>query len=104
MTKKVALVISGRGANDAIRGQMTEYGDALSEIGISVVHVSMDPAELGYAADLIQSGQVGFAFTWLGIGQDLSAKVAGESAPSNLWERFGVPLLKIHGDLPAFFV
>ena len=104
MGKRIALVFSGHGANDAIRGQMTEYGNALAEIGVSIVHVTTDPAELKYAVDLVLSGQVGFAFTWLGIGQDLSAPIANEAQPSNLWERFGIPFLKIQGDMPAYFV
>ena len=104
MTDKVVLVLSGKGANDAIRGQMAEYGGALESMGLSVVHIVQDQAELQYAVDLVCAGQVRFAFTWLGIGQDLMVAASGDQEGRNLWEALGVPLVKFHGDIPAYFI
>ncbi len=60
MSKKLVLLFSGSGANDAIRGLMTEYSDALSSVEMSVVHMTFDPAELQYAVGQIAQGNIGF--------------------------------------------
>jgi hypothetical protein len=101
--EKLILMFSGAGANDAMRGQMSAYGDALIASGLSVVQVTAVPEELRYAADQAIAGQVAFAVTWLGIGQDLAVEVGPEQATRNLWEALEVPLIKIQGDLPAYF-
>ena len=72
VTDQVVLVLSGVGRNDAIRGQMAEYGNALALLGMSAVHITQDPAELQYAGELDPFGRVRFAITWLGMGQDSS--------------------------------
>jgi hypothetical protein len=101
--KKIVLALSGRGANDALRGLMTEYGDALTSVGLSVVHVTFDAAELQYAAEQMATDQVSFGLTLQGIGQDISVSTAPNREASNAWEAFRIPLLKLHGDLPAYF-
>ena len=104
MRKSFVIAFTGRGANDAIRGLMAEYGAALSVCGFSVVEVDPgEPAELQFAIDRMARGEVAFGLTWLGIGQDLKVTEANSSGPRNAWELFGVPLLKLHGDLPAYF-
>ncbi len=104
VTDQVVLVLSGVGRNDAVRGQMAEYGNALALLGLSVVHITQDPAELQYAGELVCSGRVRFAITWLGMGQDSSVNVGPHQQTTNVWEAFGVPLIKFHGDSPAYFV
>jgi hypothetical protein len=104
MTEKIVLALSGRGANDAVRGMIDEYTNPLRDLGLSVVKVAMEPAELQYAVEQIASGKVTFALTWLGIGQDLPVVVGPGHSRTNVWEAFSVPLLKLHGDSPAYFV
>lgn len=102
MTDQIVLAISGRGANDALHGLITEYGNALISIGLSVVYVALDPTEMQYAIERMAAGQVCFGLTLQGIGQDISvSNPKGET--SNAWEKFGIPLLKLHGDSPAYF-
>jgi len=102
MENKIVLVFSGQGGNDAIRGLMTEFGNSLISIGMSVVHVDMDHGELQAAADLAANGKVAFGLTYLGVGQDIAVTTSpGESV--NLWEACRIPLLKIHGDIPAYY-
>jgi hypothetical protein len=101
MAKKLVLLFSGNGANDAIRGLMSEYGDALTSVGISVLII--EPAEMQYAVDQISQGNVGFAVTWVGFGQDISVTIGPGGDPANIWEFFRIPLLKLHGDLPAYY-
>jgi len=104
VSKNIVLAFTGRGANDAIRGLMAEYGAALNARGLSVVEVDPgEPAELQYAIDRMARGEIAFGLTWLGIGQDLHVSEANSSRNQNAWEFFGVPLLKLHGDLPAYF-
>lgn len=103
MTRKVVLAISGAGANDAIRGMVDAYTRPLADLGLPVVHVSADEAELRYAAQQIAAGNVAFGVTWLGIGQYLPVQDKASGQRVNAWEAFETPLLKIHGDLPAYF-
>jgi hypothetical protein len=103
MTEKIVLAFSGRGENDAIRGMMEAYGQALSAAGLAIVHVSPEPEELQYAASQVAAGTVAFAITWLGIAQDLSAKFGSDPTPRNLWDACAVPLVKFQGDIPAYF-
>lgn len=104
MTDKIVLALSGGGANNAIQGMIEEYTNPLRELGLSVVNVKMDPAELQYAVEQIAGGKVAFALTWLGIGQDIPVVLGPEHTRTNVWETFRVPLLKLHGDSPAYFV
>ncbi|MFO1325298.1 MAG: hypothetical protein U1F15_14730 [Burkholderiales bacterium] len=103
MTKKFVLAISGMGANDAIRGMVEAYTDPIAALGLSIVHVSTDDAELRYATEQIAAGNVAFGITWLGIGQYLPVDAGNGGARVNAWEAFHTPLLKIHGDIPAYF-
>jgi hypothetical protein len=102
MKEKVVLVLSGRGANNAIHGMMTEFGNALSTNGLPIVQVSFDPSELQYAVDMMARGEVSFGLTWLGIGQDISAG-GPDGREVNIWDAARVPLVKIHADHPAYF-
>jgi hypothetical protein len=104
MTEKIVLALSGRGANNAIQGMIEEYTNPLRDLGLSVVNVKMEPAELQYAVEQIAARKVAFALTWLGIGQDVPVVLGPERARNNVWEAFRVPLLKLHGDSPAYFV
>jgi hypothetical protein len=101
MGSKLVLALMADGANDALRGMITDYAATLQSLGLPVVELSFDSSELNYAVEQMQAGNVAFAFTWLGVGQDLSAKLGDQNV--NLWEHFRVPLLKLHGDSPAYF-
>ena len=90
MNDKVVLVFSGSGANNAIFGMMKEFGGALSSFGF-VVHIALEPAELQYAVDQMVLGEVRFALTWLGIGQDISVSEGPGGKQVNVWEK-----LRIH--------
>jgi hypothetical protein len=81
-----------------------EYTNPLRDLGLSVVNVAMEPAELQYAVEQIAGGNVAFALTWLGIGQGLPVVLGPGRSQTNVWETFRVPLLKLHGDSPAYFV
>jgi hypothetical protein len=104
MTSNLVFAFTGRGANDAIRGLMAEYADALGTLGLSVVEINvLEAAELQYVVEQMAAGHVAFGLTWLGVGQDLAVTESGTGRRRNAWEAFGLPLLKLHGDLPAYF-
>src|SRR5258706_11052866 len=103
MEEEIVLVLPGGGANNAIQGMMTEFGNALSAHGLSIVHISFEPSELQYATDLMARGKVRFALTWLGIGQDISGAAGQDGRQVNIWDALRVPLVKIHADHPAYF-
>jgi hypothetical protein len=102
MAERLVVILSGTGENDAIGGLMSEYGNALTSMGLPVVNVTFEPSELQFAVDRMVAGEVRFGLTWLGIGQDLGVQTAAGQR-TNLWETTRTPLLKIHGDTPAYF-
>lgn len=104
MGKELVIVFSGKGANDAIAGLMSDYGSVLEKAGYAVIHVSFEPAELDYALRLMEGGEVAFAMTWLGIGQDLAAKPKASGAAINVFDALQIPLVKLQGDLPAYYI
>src|SRR5690349_19707511 len=95
---QLVIALSGRGGNDAIHGMMVEFGSALALKGLSVIHITLEQAELQYAIDQMSRGHVRFALTWLGIGQDLTVVTGIEGKQMNLWDALRVPLVKIHAD------
>ncbi|MEP6707882.1 MAG: hypothetical protein ABJC05_10195 [Pyrinomonadaceae bacterium] len=105
MTKNIVLNLSARGANDAIQGLMEDYGEALQQAGHAIVQVDMqgEASELRYAVELMRNNEVRFAMTWLGIGQELGIKDEGTGQTASAFEIFNVPLVKLQGDLPAYF-
>jgi len=103
MGGKFVLAISGKGANDAIRGMIAAYTEPLATAGLSIVHVSAEEAELQYATEQIAAGNVAFGIAWLGIGQYLPVEIGPDRTRANAWEACRTPLLKIHGDIPAYF-
>jgi hypothetical protein len=82
---------------------MGEFADALVEIGMNVVQVMLDPAELQMAVGLATEGKVAFGLSYLGIAQDIQVNVGSSGQSRNLWDALEMPLLKIHGDIPAYF-
>ena len=101
--RELVVIFSGRGANDAISGLMEDYGRALQDSGLSVVHVTFNQTEVEYAIKLMSERKVRFAMTWLGLGQDLAARTSSGST-GNIFELLDVPLVKIQGDLPAYYI
>jgi hypothetical protein len=102
MGERLIIVLAGTGENDAISGLMAEYGKALTSMGLPVVQVAFEQSELQFAVDRMVAGDVRFGLTWLGIGQDLTIGTS-DGHKTNVWEMTRVPLLKIHGDTPAYF-
>ncbi len=105
MSEGIVLAFSGASGNDAIQGLILEISSALEQRGLATlhVHVTSDQAELAHAVELMQQGAVKFAVTWLGFLQELQVSVDGGARTVNAWDFFGVPLVKIHGDIPAYF-
>ena len=102
MAERLVIIVSGTGENEAISGLMSEYGNALTSMGVPVVNVTFEPSELQFAVDRMVAGEVRFGLTWLRIGQDIGVQT-GAGQQTNLWETTRTPLLKIHGDTPAYF-
>ena len=97
-------MLCGEGANAAILGLMQDYASALMEAGFSVIQVSFEAAELQYVIDLMQKGEIKFAVTWLGFAQDLMGNFGHSGGARNVFEHYGVPLVKLQGDLPAYYI
>ncbi len=93
----------GVGSNDAIRGLMNEYASALTSVG----HVGRnDRGRRGRVASgrgLGRARKCRFVVTWVGIGQDMTVAQRRSGNVVNMWDHINIPLLKLHGDIPAYF-
>ena len=49
-------------------------------------------------------GKVLFAMTWLGIGRTFEVRAQETGATFNVFEIYQLPLVKLQGDLPAYFI
>ena len=104
MSEKLGLIFLAGGANDSIRALMVDYGNALQESGVSIVQIDLQhQAEMQAGIDLMQTGNVAFVLTWLGIGQNIAVNRQDSAKPVNVFETLSVPLIKLQGDLPAYF-
>ncbi len=105
-TNQTALVISGNSGNDAINGIMLNFSEILEQAGFNILFIDISNANeslLQSMVDQFETGRVAFGLTYLGIGQDWTVQAPDGSTP-NLWDHFEVPLLKLHGDMPAYFL
>jgi hypothetical protein len=105
--ENTVIVLSDSGRNDAINGVMRALSVVLEQQSLDVDYFDVGICtgdDWQRAINLLSSGIVKFAVTYLGIGQDLSIEVKASAESRNAWEAFNVPLIKIHGDLPAYFL
>ena len=73
MSEKLGLIFLAGGANDSIRALMVDYGNALQESGVSIVQIDLQhQAEMQAGIDLMQTGNVAFVLTWLGMRGETS--------------------------------
>lgn len=104
VARDLIVFIGGDGANDAPRVLMEDYCAAVAEIGETAITVDVtEQAEIEHLADLMRTSRVRFAVTWLGALQDLSFQLSSTKELVNGFEVSGVPLIKIQGDIPAYF-
>lgn len=96
-------VISGRGENDAINGIMHSVSDYCKSGGLEVEYFDLGSYNPQFFFDTMASGRIRFGLTYLGIGQDLEVNLKSGGTKS-IWEYFNIPLLKLHGDIPAYFL
>lgn len=100
------LVLTGKGENDALNMLMVSLAEVIAAAGLPVVFFDLarfDAAESRRFFETVASGRLRFALTYLGIGQDLEVETK-RSGNQNIWEFFNVPLLKLQGDLPGYFL
>ena len=102
--KNIVLVFYTSGANDAIPGLMDDYANALTQAGLSVIKLTFEKSEVDYAVGLMADGKVLVSLTWLGLGQGIGVQAPGTNAALNAFELHQVPLVKLQGDLPAYFI
>jgi hypothetical protein len=105
-TRDTIAILTGKGENDAITGLMTSLAHLfqLADLKVELFNVSdFNPKESKRFFDTISSDRVKYGFTYLGIGQGLEVETR-KGGNRNIWEFFNVPLLKLHGDIPAYFL
>lgn len=96
-------VLSGTGENDAINGLMRSVSAYCERGGLQVEYFDLAAYDQKKFFALMSSGRVHFALTYLGIGQNLEVELKS-GGKKNIWEFFNIPFLKLHGDLPAYFL
>jgi len=100
--KKSIIILGASGGNNAINGLMFELVKIFSLYGLQSYY--FDIGKKGWDSSkllkLLESGNILFVFSYLGIGQDI--KITTNVGDRNLWEFLNIPFIKIQGDLPAY--
>jgi hypothetical protein len=103
--KEIIVAMFGNGDNDAIKfiiQNMSKF--FIDRFNIEFFDIAnFGNNEGGKFFHTMSSGKVKFGMTWCGIGQGLKVTLQNGSE-ANIWEHFNVPLLKFHGDMPAYFL
>jgi hypothetical protein len=103
--RNTVVFISGYGTSDALNGLMRPLAALVKSRGFRIdyfeagVSTPDDVARLGAA---LSGGDVRFAVTYLGLAQDVQMR-DDKGELHNAWEAFEVPLIKLHGDIAAYF-
>lgn len=101
------VVLSGHGASDSINGHMRSISELLSGGGYTVHFYDMAQAshdERSQLARLLAGDSVAFAVSFLGIGHNFEVQPKDAAAPVNAWDYTAVPIIKLHGDSPAYYL
>lgn len=106
LQKNVVVVLSGNGENDAINFIMRSVSGQCQKCGLEVEYFDMarfGKQDSDRLLNTVSSGKVRMGLSYLGIGQDLQVETL-DYGGQNLWGYFNIPLLKLHGDMPAYFL
>jgi hypothetical protein len=104
--RKTVVFISGHGANDALNGLMRPLAGLVQARGFRIEYFDSglsEPDDVSRLAAALNGGDVRFAVTYLGIAHDAQMR-DGNGELRNLWDAFEVPLIKLHGDIAAYFL
>jgi len=104
MNKNKIIILGGHGENDSLNGLMRGYIPLFETRGFEVFNYNLSDPNWNkqQLLELLRSTEVLFALTYLGFGQTISIVTEENSNSKNIWEFFNVPLLKWHGDSPAY--
>jgi len=104
--RDTVVVLAGFDNYGAIKGLMESLAGLCEKGGLRVECFHMGDLTGAVATrffETVSSGRVKFALTYLGIGQDLEVDTSRQER-RNLWEFFNIPLLKLQGDSPAYYL
>lgn len=105
-SKQTVIIVSGRGGNDAVNGLMRNFASILEAAGLNILYIDIslaNDATYQHMIETAHSGVVTFAFGYAGVGNDWVVNLP-EGGAVNMWEYFKIPFLKIHGDMPAYYL
>ncbi len=103
--RRTVVLLSAHGQNDAITGLLGEYAVLLKNSGFKTLAFDLSARDFNAASivEALERGDVAFALSYLGIGCDLRLHGADGTAEVNAWDHFEVPVLRLNGDIPAYF-
>jgi hypothetical protein len=97
------LFISGPTMGDALGAIGRGFKPLFQQFGHELVEIMVGtPEGEGAFRECLQSGNVEFAFGFVGFGSDLTA-ANNKAETINLWQGFRIPYLSLCGDTPAYF-
>lgn len=103
--EKVILILSGKGENDAINAVCRQKEAAFKLAGKQTYFIDFSqPDYVNQLQHALFSFEIEFAFSYLGIGSDLSWKLPDSEQIVNLWEHHNIPFIKLQSDLPSYFI
>ncbi len=103
--EKVVLILSGFDEQGAINAICRQKEAAFQQAGKQTCFIDVSgPDFVQNLQNALLNFEIEFAFSYLGIGADLSWKLADTEEVVNLWDYHNIPFLKLQGDLPSYFI
>jgi hypothetical protein len=103
--EKVILILSGKGENDAINAVCRQKESAFHLAGKHTYFIDFsEPDYVQHIQNALLNFEIEFAFSYLGIGSDLSWKLEDSEQVVNLWDYHNIPFIKLQSDLPSYFI
>lgn len=103
--EKVILILSGQDDQGAIQAICRQIEVLFHQAGKQTLFLDFsEPDYPQKLATAITNYEIEFAFSYLGLGADLSWQAQDSDQQVNLWEYHNIPFLKLQGDLPSYYI
>lgn len=103
--EKIILILSANSDNDAINAVCRQIEVLFHQASKKTYFINLSETDFTQQlTEAITNYEIEFAFSYLGIGADISWQADRDSQLVNIWEHHNIPFLKLQGDLPSYYI
>ena len=103
--EEIILILSGQDDQGAIQAICRQIEVLFHQADKQTAFLDLSEPDFPQKlAELVTNYEIEFAFSYLGLGSDLSWQLHDSNQLVNIWEYHNIPFLKLQGDLPSYFI